>query len=310
MYIRTLVCATAGLTLAPLSSSLHAADFSVFIDDISTTFAAGQPIPDNLFDTSQNFANTTTGGQPTLAASWQQTVRIDRSNPVNTDYGSRDSIIGVTETNSSMLFYESANSGTVVAGDPILFSSFDVITGGGPMQLQMIDAEPGTPGVFDGFVNDLPGLTGLAPGTPIQVWQTGTVDIQINALTQGGLQPIAVNQMMGFQVFGDDGTNTLDNAFGIFLDDWVLPLGKDVLLSNDGTPTGDFEQSTYLEEWVPLIPIRWKGHPDGWVAIATGSEIPGPAGILHLPREIPTPMPLVLMSLALVPMVWRCRTAR
>ena len=134
---------------------------SVKMNDIQANIADGDPFPDNLFDTSGLFpfsGTTTGGGNPMLAAVWEQTVNVNSSG--NQSVGAiqgplagnqLQQQIQITETNSQMLYYEPFNPGDgnfVTAGDPILLSSFNM-AGGCPMILNLVDADPNTAAVVD-----------------------------------------------------------------------------------------------------------------------------------------------------------------
>jgi hypothetical protein len=81
-------------------NTAHAQVLSNYIDHIRTTFAGGDPIPDNLFDTSgaNPFSNLTiNGGESTLAATWQQIVTVQRGGDIlTTNAGLQPSFIQVT----------------------------------------------------------------------------------------------------------------------------------------------------------------------------------------------------------------------
>ena len=285
------------LVLFACSTHVKAQLISDFITNDIGPISGGDPMPDNLFDTSLLFQGLTIGGSPTLSAVWQQTVFISSSG--NTTVGSipgplpggqLQTQIQVTETDSQMLFYEWPTDFTFVAGgDPILFSQFNMGGGGGPMVLNLVDADPNLVG-NQPFLNDLSPQVPLDPGTEIAVWQGSPIPVEIVALTLTGVQPVAVNTMVPFQFFGDDGTDTLDNAFGVFTGDWVLPLGPGVLLDSSGTGAGPFTPSPFLMNWPVLPQTRWKGHPGGWVQVVVSSTpLPGPAGIFHPGGGIPLP---------------------
>jgi hypothetical protein len=275
-------------------------NLSVKMNDIVTNIADGDPFPDNLFDTSgpNPFSGTTTnGGDPMLAAVWEQTIVLgmNGAQQVGSIIGRLDlggqlqQQIIVTELASRMLYYEPVDGNITTAGDPFLFSQFNM-AGGNPMVLDLVDSDNNGGNGFTPYINDLFPIVPVQNGTEIAVWQGQPIQVEIVALTLAGLVPIATNTMVPFEFYADDGgINKLDNLFGVFEDDWVLPLGPNVLLSDDGTAGGNFVMSPFLKGWPNLPQTRAKGHPGGVVNVVIGSALPGPAGIFHPTSGIPLP---------------------
>ncbi|HUS39609.1 MAG TPA: PEP-CTERM sorting domain-containing protein [Pirellulales bacterium] len=287
-------------------------NISVKMNDIQANIADGDPFPDNLFDLSgpNPFSGTTTGGgNAMLAAVWEQTINVTSSGneTVGTIQGppalagQLQQQIQVTEQNSQMLYYEPFDPGDgnfVTSGDPILFSSFNM-AGGQPMVLNLVDSDNNGGNGFTPYINDLFPQIPLPNGTEIAVWEGAPIQVEIVALTLTGVEPIAINTMVPFEFYADDGTNQLDNAFGVFEDDWFLPLGPNVQLDLDGVPGGPLGPSPFLMDWPNLPQTRSKGHPGGFVNVVIGSPPPGPAGIFHPTAGVPEPSTAVLSMLAL-----------
>ena len=266
--------ALCGLCAAQLAAQVPLSNYA---NGVWFPLAGGQPMPDNLFDTSNPnaFSTMTVGGQDTLTATWIQTVTINRFNPMPIGPFQAPQIIQVTESASQAAFYEAGEQTFVTDAlmDPILNTALVLgPTLPGTMQLQLVDANPGQPG-FQHFVNDMFPLVPVPNGTPIAIW-TGPSEI-IRIVSPMG-NTVATNVMRPFQIASLPIGTPLDNAFGIFEGGWSV-----IDLDIDGVP------SPYLDVWEDIPQIRWKPHPGGWAAVVIGAPLPGPAGVLHFPPAAP-----------------------
>ncbi len=246
---------------------------SNYANSVWMPLAGGQPMPDNLFNAGgpNPFSQITFGGQDSLTTIWTQTVTINRLNPINVGGFPTPSTIQVSETASIGTYYELAEQlfETNPANDPILTTQLVLgPTLPGTMALQIVDANPGMPGVQP-FINDMFPIVPVPNGTPVAIWTAPPAIIRI--VSPGGVD-VATNIMVPFQVSSLPLGTPLDNAFGVFTADWTVNT-----LLIDGAP------SPWLTFWVDLPQIRWKPHPSGWTAVVVGAPMPGPAGVLHFP---------------------------
>lgn len=265
-----------------------------YINTTLVPLAAGQGLPNNFFDTSgaTPFTDvTTSNGNPTLATVWNQSFIVERlgSVPAPTPNPSIPQTIEVTEVDSAFNFRELSDGTIQTVGDPINTTKLVVGSGlGDTLTLAIQDADTATPALIDFFQNDI--LTEVSFGEPIAVYQSDVLDISIQ--DPNGLS-IATNTMIGFEFFSVGSEfGILDNAFAIFLNEWVLSDPGNILIG--GVP------SNFLLDWGgEAIPqFRWKAHPSGWAGyVPTGVVVVAPAAILH--TTVPVPATLLLMGLGL-----------
>lgn len=110
------------LVLFACTTHVKAQLISDFITNDIGPISGGDPMPDNLFDTSLLFQGLTIGGSPTLSAVWQQTVFISSSG--NTTVGSIPGPLSGGQLQTQIQVTETANmisaTGTIPGNQTII----------------------------------------------------------------------------------------------------------------------------------------------------------------------------------------------